>query len=107
MSSKHHPLDRSVSRRLSRARPWLFVAVVAIGPLLACNGAIPTPSNDLSSGQAVIDLNAQMVQFREDNALLQAQIDSLRGALAYQDTILRQVAAGAGIQMRAPSVPIP
>jgi hypothetical protein len=48
-----------------------------------------------------------MVQFREDNALLQAQIDSLRGALAYQDTILRQVAAGAGIQMRAPSVPIP
>lgn len=85
----------------------LALAISVAGPLAACGGAIPTPSSDLTSGQAFVDLNAQLAQFREDNALLQAQIDSLHGAIAYQDTILRQLAAGAGISMRSPAVPIP
>ncbi len=85
----------------------MLLVAVAAGPLVACSTVVPTPTSDLASGQALVDLNAQLAQFREDNALLQAQIDSLRGALAYQDTILRQVAAGAGVPMRPPAVPIP
>ncbi len=85
----------------------LALAISIAGPLGACGGAIPTPTSDLTSGQALVDLNAQLAQFREDNALLQGQIDSLHGAIAYQDTILRQLAAGAGITMRSPTVPIP
>ncbi len=85
----------------------MLTLCVGAGPLVACGTSVPTPTSDLTSGQALVDLNAQLAQFREDNALLQAQIDSLRGAVAYQDTILRQVAAGAGISMRPPAVPIP
>lgn len=107
MSPNRRALDRSVSRPLSRPRRVLLLLGVAAAPLVACNTAIPTPTSDLTSGQALVDLNAQLAQFREDNALLQAQIDSLRGAMAYQDTILRQLAAGANVPMRPPTVPIP
>lgn len=107
MSPNRRALDHSVSRPLSRRRRLLLALCFGAGPLAACGTAVPTPTSDLTSGQALVDLNAQLAQFREDNALLQAQIDSLRGAVAYQDTILRQVAAGAGIPMRPPAVPIP
>jgi hypothetical protein len=50
----------------------------------------------------VLDLGTALVQVREDNAMLQAQIDSLRGALAYQDTIVRQLAALSNVTMRPP-----
>lgn len=107
MSPNRRALDHSVSRSISWGHRVLLIVAFGVGPLVACETAIPTPTSDLTSGQALVDLNAQLAQFREDNALLQAQIDSLRGALAYQDTILRQVAAGAGIPMRPPAVPIP
>lgn len=75
---------------------------MAVAVLSACGSGLPTPTSDMASGQAVLDLGMQLVQLREDNAMLQAQIDSLRGAVAYQDTILRQLAAGAGLSMRPP-----
>jgi hypothetical protein len=78
-----------------------------LGPLIGCSTSIPTPTSDLTSGQAMLDLGSQFVQLREDNAMLQAQIDSLHGVVAYQDTILRRLAAGAGVPMRPPSVPFP
>ena len=37
----------------------------------------------------------------------QAVLDSLRHALAYQDTIVRQLAAGAGVSVRSPLFPAP
>ncbi len=54
-----------------------------------------------------MDLGTSVMQLREDNALLQAQIDSLRGAVAYQDTILRQLATQANVPMRAPGPTVP
>lgn len=83
------------------------LTVMVLVTAAACDGSIPTPASDITTGQAFIDLNAQLSQFREDNALLQEQIDSLRGVAAYQDTIVRQLAAAAGISMRAPAMPIP
>jgi hypothetical protein len=83
------------------------MAMVVVAPLVACGTSIPTPTSELSSGQAILDIGAQLGQIREDNALLQAQIDSLHGVVAYQDTVLRQLAAGAGVSMRRPVVPVP
>ena len=36
-----------------------------------------------------------------------AVLDSLRHALVYQDTIVRQLAAGAGVSVRSPLFPAP
>ncbi len=40
-------------------------------------------------------------------AAQQAEIDSLRGVVAYQDTVLRQLAAVGGVGMRPQSAPPP
>lgn len=100
------PLSVTPLRRVVRCGVAGSAVLLAVAAA-ACDGSIPTPSNDLTTGQAFIDLNAQLVQFREDNALLQQQIDSLRNVTAYQDTIVRQLAAAAGISMRPPAVPFP
>ncbi|WP_310569484.1 hypothetical protein [Gemmatimonas sp.] len=76
-------------------------------PAATAGGGIPSPASELNSGQAVMDLGTLVGELREENSMLQAQIDSLRGVLASQDTIVRQLAAGAGVQMRAPAFPTP
>jgi hypothetical protein len=54
-----------------------------------------------------MDLGAAVSQLREDNALLQAQIDSLREVTAYQDTIVRQLANLANVAIRPPASSTP
>lgn len=75
--------------------------------LSSCSGSIPNPNADISSGQALIDIGTSIVQLREDNAMLQAQIDSLRFAMAYQDTIIRQLATLSNVSVRPPSSSMP
>lgn len=65
------------------------------------------PSNDVSSGQIMLDLNNAMIQLRDENATMQAQIDSLRFAVAYQDSIIRQLAALSNVSVRPPSAVVP
>jgi hypothetical protein len=65
------------------------------------------PSNDVSSGQMMLDLSNAMTQLRDENAQLQAQIDSLRFAVAYQDTIIRQLATLSNVSMRPPTSSVP
>ncbi len=55
----------------------------------------------------MLDLSNALNQLREENAQMQAQIDSLRFAMAYQDTIIRQLANGANVSMRPPTSSIP
>jgi hypothetical protein len=55
----------------------------------------------------VLDLGAIVVDLREENVTLQMQIDSLRGAVASQDSIVRQLAASAGLRMRSHASPAP
>ena len=61
----------------------VVVAAVAIPLLAACNGTLAAPG-DMTTSQAVIDIGNMVVQLREENAQLQAQIDSLRAVAAYQ-----------------------
>ena len=110
---RHHP---RIARRPLTLRPMamlrrmamLFaIAAGSVGAATACSGGIPTPTSELNSVQAVMDLGTLVGELREENSMMQSEIDSLRGALAYQDTIVRQLAAAAGVPMRASAFPSP
>ena len=93
---------RSVHRRRA---PW--IALLLLGPLVASCKGLPSGGGDMSTSQAVIDIGNMVVQLREENADLQAQIDSLRSAAAYQDSIVRQLAAVAGVAVRPSGSSLP
>lgn len=78
--------------------------VIACG---ACAGGMPSASANMATGEALNDVSQVISQLREENAQLQAQIDSLGGAVAYQDSVLRQLAVTAGVPMRPQGRPIP
>lgn len=94
-----------------RRRAIPLTCILAFASLAAavtsCKGGISTTGSELSTSQAILDIGQSLVDIREDNAQLQAQIDSLRGIVAYQDTVLRQLAAQGGVGMRPPSAPPP
>ena len=90
-----------------RFRPLIVCAGAVLLPLLAaCKGTLAAPG-DMNTSQAVVDIGNMVVQLREENAQLQAQIDSLRAVAAYQDTVVRQLAGAAGLQMREPGMQQP
>jgi hypothetical protein len=76
-------------------------------PLAASCKGIPGAPGDMSTSQAVVDIGNMVVQLREENADLQAQIDSLKAVAAYQDTVVRQLAAVAGVAVRASGSSLP
>ena len=84
----------------------VVVAAVAIPLLAACSGTLVAPG-DMTTSQAVIDIGNMVVQLREENAQLQAQIDSLRAVAAYQDTVVRLLAGAAGLQMHPTATSAP
>lgn len=99
---------QSLIRRQACVRLTVLSLTVGAGALFSgCSGVLPSPTNELSTGQMMLDLSNAMVQLREDNAYLQAQIDSLRGAVAYQDTIIQQLGALANVSVRPPASSIP
>ena len=75
-----------ISRRI------FVVALVAAG---ACGG--PVTTGDTTLAETLIDMSDALVAVREETALLQAQVDSLREQMARQDTVVRRLAAMAGI----------
>ncbi len=106
-----HPTPLAARTRVRRravARLLTLQTIAAIGFFLtSCSLSIPAPTAGVSSAQAIMDLESAVLQMREDNSLLQAQIDSLRDVTAYQDTILRQLAALSNLSMRPPSSMVP
>jgi hypothetical protein len=69
--------------------------VVGLAALVACQG--PMTSGDTTLAETIIDMSDALVSVREETALLQAQVDSLREQVARQDTVLRRLSAMAGI----------
>ena len=78
----------------------LSLSSIAICVLLAGCSGVPSTAASISTSEALMDLGTAVSQLREDNALLQAQIDSLREVSAYQDTIVRQLANLANVAIR-------
>ncbi len=82
-------------------RAATLVTVAGITLAAACSGiGLPSPSTELSTGNALIDLSDAIVSLRDDDANIQAQVDSLREVVARQDSLIRHLANlfGAPIQ---------
>lgn len=77
-----------------RAR-WLVLA--ALGAGLAC--VSPPTKGDLNNTQLVNDMAETVNELRVVNSELRTSLDSLALVVARQDTLLRQVANAAGVQV--------
>jgi uncharacterized coiled-coil protein SlyX len=76
------------------------ILVVGLTTLTACDG--PVTTGDTTLAETLIEMSDALVAVREETALLQAQVDSLREQVARQDTVLRRLASMAGIPLPGP-----
>jgi hypothetical protein len=76
-------------------RNTLRLPIVAVVMALAC---APQPA-DVNTAQQLVDIADAMNALRNENAILQDQIDSLRTVTARQDTIITRLAIQAGISL--------
>jgi hypothetical protein len=83
------------SAAAARSLAVLAAATVLVLAPAACTAA--PASADISTGQMLVELGDALNGIRHDNALLQAQIDSLRTEVARQDTLLARLANLAGV----------
>lgn len=90
-----------------RPRVAVLVSMLAASALAGCQAGLPSTTGDLSTGQALLDIAQTMNDLRDQNATIQAELDSLRSAVAYQDTVLRQLAALSGVSVRPQAVLTP
>lgn len=98
----------STPAAVARAVAQSFALTLAAGLVLtACSGTLPNPNRDMTVAEAMRDIGDALGQLREDNAFVLAQVDSLRGVVAYQDTVIRQLAAQANVPVRPPSSSYP
>lgn len=74
-----------------RRRRLATAVVVAAGLLGAAGGCGVAPSADTGVAEAIIELGDAVNALRQDNALLQAQIDSLRAQVARQDSLIARL----------------
>jgi hypothetical protein len=73
-------------RRLS------FMIALAVG-----TSSCRDPRAEANIAQAMTDVGTQLSAMQQDYGVLQAQVDSLRGVVARQDTILGRLASMAGL----------
>lgn len=85
---------RSRTQRHAR-RAALPLALLFVVGVIACT--TPAAPGDVSTGEMFVEISDALNTIRQDNAMLQAQIDSLREVVARQDTLLGRVAAAAGV----------
>ena len=81
---------------MTRKRLTLAAAITC-----AALGACTVSPADVNTAQQLTDIADAMNALRQDNAILQDQIDSLRVVAARQDTIITRLAAQAGIPLPA------
>lgn len=68
------------------------LAAVMLGAACA-----PDMTAGINTAQALVELGDALNAVREEQSILQGQVDSLREVVARQDTVLRQVANVAGV----------
>ena len=72
---------------------------VAILAIVAFATACPASRADVALSEQVIQLGDGLNDLRQENAVLQQQVDSLLIVVARQDTIIRQLANLAGMPL--------
>ncbi|MGQ0712784.1 MAG: hypothetical protein ACT4PJ_03515 [Gemmatimonadaceae bacterium] len=78
----------------------MLPVIAGIVALWSCSELQPT--SDVSLAETLLDMNDALAAMREETALLQAQVDSLREQMARQDTVLRRLASMAGMPLPGP-----
>lgn len=73
-------------------------ALGAIALVLICS-ACPASRADIAISEQIIQLGDGLNDLRQENAVLQQQVDSLSLVIAKQDTVLRQLANLAGVPL--------
>lgn len=69
---------------------------LALLPLLFLSCANPTADADLA--QQLQEMGDAISETRGEAAMLRSELDSLRGVISRQDTVLRQLSSMAGVQ---------
>ncbi|MHB0947951.1 MAG: hypothetical protein ACYC4J_02700 [Gemmatimonadaceae bacterium] len=77
----------------SRSRVALPLALA----LLMLGGCLSDPNAGATTAEAITALGEELSYLKQDNAQLQMQLDSLRYAVARQDTLVRRLAGMAGV----------
>ena len=72
--------------------------ICAFALTLVC-AACPASRADVAMSEQIIQLGDGFNDLRQDTAVLQQQVDSLRLVVARQDTVIRQLANLAGVPM--------
>jgi hypothetical protein len=75
------------------ARLLAMAVAAATLVLLSCRD----PRAEANIAQAMTDVGTQLTAMQQDYAILQSQVDSLRGVVARQDTIIGRLASMAGL----------
>jgi hypothetical protein len=70
----------------------------ALALTLAC-AACPASRADVAISEQIIQLGDGLNDLRQENAVLQQQVDSLRLVVARQDSVVRQLANLAGVPL--------
>ena len=76
---------------MRRAVSMLVLSIVLSG--------CPARRADVAISEQIIQLGDGLNDLRQDNAVLQQQVDSLRLVIARQDTVVRQLANLAGMPL--------
>lgn len=83
--------------RSSRPRAIACAIIVLMaGTATACS----PPTTDIDTAEMMFDLSDALNDVRQDNAILQDQLDSLRIAVARQDTVIARLAQVAGVPLQ-------
>ena len=76
--------------------PMRSVCVLLVGLLLS---SCRDPRAEANIAEAMVQVGTEMSALRQDYAVLQSQVDSLRGVVARQDTVLARLAAAANVPL--------
>lgn len=79
-----------------------LMSFVALAPLVLVAGCqqLTNPAAQAELQQSMYDLQDMLMDMRDESALLQTQVDSLRFVVARQDSSLRQLANLLGAPIR-------
>ena len=88
-----HPLPTTERAPRRGVGPLLLLVPAMLG------GCVRNPTADADAAQALTELGHELAAVRQESAALQNQLDSLRLAVARQDTLLRRLANMAGVPM--------
>lgn len=71
--------------------------IATVAAVMLAAACAPDTTAGINTAQALVELGDVLNAVREEQSILQAQVDSLREVVARQDTLIRQIANIAGV----------